>query len=344
VSPVTRVNQSGSPQGVQESTQLVQVRDRVFDLNLNGAEAPPMAGSALQPVAGAATVADSSQTMMQATTHAAAAKAVQSAAKTQKKTRVLKFATAPAAAAVSDAAAGRAISQRVNRAVPKAKKPVSRVVKSKTVAAKAAPVASARTAVAKAPVKKLPVAKAPVVKAPVKKAPVAKAPVTKAPVAEAPMKKAPVAKAVQPRPVKAQAPKPVKPAAAPAVKVAKAAATKPTLNRVASKPKKRVKSRKVRGMIVNAPSQAAGQRIVEFLSSNGLNAVRVGQSGGVQPLTEIHYRPGYERDVQDVRKAFPVRTYSVVQTNMPKGINVQVIVGRDLRALSGAKVTDTAKR
>ncbi|MGB7301504.1 MAG: tetratricopeptide repeat protein [Burkholderiaceae bacterium] len=112
-------------------------------------------------------------------------------------------------------------------------------------------------------------------------------------------------------------------------------AQKPSVVALAVKRQQRqVKSRAIPGMFVVAPSKEAGTRVARFLAKNGFRAAQVGNATDSQPLTEIHYRPGFEGDVHDIRQALPVRAYSVAQTELPAGVNVRLIVGRDMRAVS----------
>ena len=145
-------------------------------------------------------------------------------------------------------------------------------------------------------VKKPVVAKAkPVAKVAVAKR-AAKAPVVKAPVARVPVAKAPM------------------------VKKKRVVAKKPVV------------VRSVRGMVIVASTPRLASKVSNHLAGKGLRASRLGKPNKqLTPLTEIHYRSGYEADVAAVSKALPVRAYPIELTGLPAGVNIKVVVGNDIK-------------
>lgn len=343
--------QGGAPTESDSGSQLVQVRERVYNLKLNGTDQP----EPVQPVV-----------PIQADLPPSAQKVE------EPPRRVLRFGV-PAAATAANARAGETASAAARTAAGAANPVVSRATRAKTGSVEqrpASPVtkpaspgvtpvpAPAQPMPEQTPVSK-PAAQAPVATPPVAVVPASRttavtptpaaAPVSRQPFRKEPQVRAPAAKASSPLPARASIEGPVnsvKQSAEPSAASATAVDKPVTRVTAAGKPggKTTVKSRLLRGLVVVAPEKGAAQRVADYLAGKGLRAGRVGRPSGVHALTEIHYRPGYERDVQDIRMALPVRTYSVVQTQMPRGVNVQVVVGRDLRKLSGLSVTDSATR
>ena len=124
--------------------------------------------------------------------------------------------------------------------------------------------------------------------------------------------------------------------AAPVVKVAmvKAPVAKAPMVKAAVKPvvKKPVVIRTVRGMVIVANNWNLTKKVSSHLATKGLRATKLAKpTKQLAPLTEIHYRVGYEADVAAVTKALPVRAYPVELGGLPAGVNIKVVVGNDMK-------------
>ena len=93
-------------------------------------------------------------------------------------------------------------------------------------------------------------------------------------------------------------------------------------------------SKSVAGLVVSddTADRANANAVIRLLSRQGFSGQRVGPAPipGPQVTTEIHYRKGFERQVQALQAVLPVKSYTAQLDGLPGGVNIRLLVGRQL--------------
>lgn len=97
---------------------------------------------------------------------------------------------------------------------------------------------------------------------------------------------------------------------------------------------------RVPGLVISddRPDRASARAVSQLLGRHGFTGQSVGAPPmeGPQITTEIHYRKGFDKQVQALQAALPVKSYAAELEGLPQGVNVRLLVGRRLgQALTG---------
>ncbi len=144
----------------------------------------------------------------------------------------------------------------------------------------------------------------------------------------------PPANTIAPKP-EAAAAKPASTSPKPAAAAPTPAATAPTPAAAAPKPvAPPASAKRVPGLVVSddRSDRSNANAVVQLLARGGFSGQRVGAAPmeGPQITTEIHYRKGFDAQVRALQAALPVKTYAAELDALPAGVNVRLLVGRQL--------------